>query len=349
MDKNKRTFWKVGLVAILVALVAAPANTQAQSARLQKGGNASPDAPTCVNTTNGITGGGCSGDITLRLGPQGVIASTFGLGLRVDSSPATSGSAGFYGKQGSGAGITWNAAGVWGDTSTNIGVLGTSSSGWGVYGKSVGSGSGVKGESSTGYGVEAVSAGTGLYARGGNAIYSEGLASNGTGVWGVANNGTGARGVYGNSSSGTGVVGRTTAANGTGVEAIGNGSNTTALKITNGGIKVTGAGENTSTSVFTHKASDSNIYHATMPYNPKVFTATMIDNPYTNNNPNALLFITYNGLTLAFESMAPAVFYNSGQVSTWPTNRWYIYNTPPAFEDQGILAIDSFNVMVITP
>lgn len=348
MDRDKRTILLASLVAFLVTLVTAPVSTQAQTSLGQKR-SAAPDAPACVNTANGITGGGCSGDITLRLGPQGVIASTFGFGLRVDSSATISGSAGVYGKQGNGAGLSWNAAGVWGDSNNSIGMLGTSASGWGVYGKNTGSGSGVKGESSTGYGVEAISTGTGIYARGGNAIYGEGQGSNGTGVWGVANNGTGARGVYGNSSSGTGVVGRTTAVNGTGVEAIGNGTSSTALKITDGGIRVVGAGLNTPTAVFTHVADNSNIYHATMPYNPSVFTATMIDNPFTNNNPNAILFITHNGLTLAFEYVAPAVFYNSGQVTSWPQNRWYIYNSPPAFEDQAVSSLDSYNVMVITP
>src|SRR4051812_40247701 len=131
--KSRR--WIVGLIcavySLTIALAGAPSPTQAQA----KGSNPSPHTPNCVYTAHGITGGGCTGNVTLQLAPGGVIATTFGIGLRVDNSAATSGTAGVYGKQGAGSGTTWNAAGVWGDSSSNSGVLGTSASGWGVYGR----------------------------------------------------------------------------------------------------------------------------------------------------------------------------------------------------------------------
>src|SRR5205823_8174653 len=113
-----------------------------------------------------------------------------------------------------------------------------------------------------------------------NGIYSTG-ANNGVGVWGTANSGTGAIGVYGVAASGSGVVGTTTS--GTALQGNGNGSATTALAINNGAIKVTGAGTNTATPVFRAIVTAGNICGGRWFY---------LDNPYTNNNPNALLIIT---------------------------------------------------------
>jgi hypothetical protein len=205
----------------------------------------------------------------------------------------------------------------------------------------------VKGESSAGYGVEAISAGTGLYARGGNAVYGEGQASNGTGVWGVANNGSSARGVYGSSSSGTGVVGRTTDVNGTGVEAIGGGTSSSALKINNGGITVTGAGQNTSTAVFRHKVSYG--YGGTPANVCDEEHATWIDNPYTNNNPDAILFVTFNPkVGPVWTSNSFGVYYNEGDEPSCPNNKWIIYER--YYDDDNSSLYDLwYNVMVVNP
>lgn len=355
--KTKGLLFVGWCMAIILQLMLATVPSIAQATGEGKSGGVGVDAPNCINTTNGITGGGCSGNLTLQLAPNGSIAATFGLGLRVDNSSSSFGNAALYGRQGSTTGIAWYPAGVWGDSYNSIGVLGTSTSGWGVYGRTNNStnaavyglnssnGAGVRGESSGGYGVEAYSnsGGTGLIARGGNAVYGESIVSQGTGVWGVSSTGTNARGVYGTSPSGTGVVGRVTGLIGTGVEAMGNGGSTTALKITNGGIKVTNPYES-SAPVFTFEADGAYLCGTND-------GAAFINNPFANNNPDAKLFIT--PVTLSPASASFSVYYNTGGIPNYsdcPTNQWLIIGKVPGGSSTSPFVYTYvFNVMVITP
>jgi hypothetical protein len=60
-----------------------------------------------------------------------------------------------------------------------------------------------------------------------------------------------------------------------------------ALTISNGNIVVAGAGINSSTVAFVHKATTAN--------SPVIAGYTVIDHPYCNNNPSAILLVTLNG------------------------------------------------------
>jgi hypothetical protein len=200
---------------------------------------------------------------------------------------------------------------------------GTSTGGYGVYGTSS-SGTGIYGSTGTGYGGRfASTSGTGAYVTGANGTYSVGTATNGVGLWGVADSGSGAYGVYGTSSSGAGVVGSTTT--GTALRGNGNGSSTTALEVNNGGIKVTGAGANTSTPAFRAVVTAGNRCAGTDLY---------IDNPYSNNDPNAILIVT----TYQYEEM-----YIAYSPPGCPAGKWVIA------QPQGMSVGDSFSVLVVKP
>jgi hypothetical protein len=68
------------------------------------------------------------------------------------------------------------------------------------------------------------------------------------------------------------------------LEVRGTGSGSTALKLANGRLQYEGAGVNTATPVFVHKATLANAAGG----------FTYIDNPYCNNNPSAILIVTMN-------------------------------------------------------
>jgi hypothetical protein len=71
------------------------------------------------------------------------------------------------------------------------------------------------------------------------------------------------------------------------LEVRGTGSGSTVLKLANGHIQYEGAGVNTATPVFVHKATAANTALGG--------AYTYIDNPYCNNNPSAILIATLNG------------------------------------------------------
>lgn len=64
-------------------------------------------------------------------------------------------------------------------------------------------------------------------------------------------------------------------------------TSSTAVKLGTGKVVVEGAGVNTATSTFVHKATAAN--------SPGAAGYTVIDNPYCNGNPQAILIVTMNG------------------------------------------------------
>jgi hypothetical protein len=91
-----------------------------------------------------------------------------------------------------------------------------------------------------------------------------------------------------------------------------------------------------SDSVFIHTASDSN----TDEHYPH---CTFIDSPYTNNNPNAIIFVTQNwiGNRGIYNNHSIGVWYNT-EPEKWP-GKWSIFN-----EDKAPMPPKAaFNVMVI--
>jgi hypothetical protein len=124
------------------------------------------------------------------------------------------------------------------------------------------------------------------------------------------------------------------------------GQGSTALAITNGAIRVTGAGLNTATVAFVH------VVTAASKNCPGV---TIIDNPYTNDDPNAILFITQSPGTS--NPHAPigthGTYYlrygddNNGCGSVGGFNRWMIFSGTGEVSDIPIGA--RFNVLVIKP
>jgi hypothetical protein len=176
--------------------------------------SAATEALSCVKGKNGIGGGGCSGTATLKLKPGGVISSSAGYGLRVNTTSETADTAALYGVQGAGSGITdqtFSPAAIRGDTKDDYGILGTANLGTGVVG----------------------------YSQGGVGVVGESISADG--VWGLAR-GYGAAGVHAESQLGPALVATSDLSGGV------------AIDITAGGIQVQSAGINTSTPVFIHKA-----------------------------------------------------------------------------------------------
>ncbi len=185
-------------------------------------------------------------------------------------------------------------AGVRGTSASDVGVLGVSESGTGVCGLGTndsGSSVGVLGETSSpqGYGVL------------GRATATDGVTH--------------------------GVVGVTASDEGAGVSAQGSGIDTTALEISDGGIRVSGAGLGSETPVFIHQATPQNT----------ASTVTYLDHPLTNGNPDAILFVIHNGLVLPASSVA--VIYEPG------LQRWGIANIQATQMTLG----SYFNVLVFKP
>jgi len=151
------------------------------------------------------------------------------------------------------------------------------------------------------------------------------------GVVGFSNTGYG---VLGYSQTGAGVVGSTSDPAGAGIFALGAGSSGTALVISNGGIRVAGAGINTTTPAFVHAVAAGNITAGNQ---------TIITHPLTDNDPDAILIITpsYNyDLAGGVNNPHPVgVFYNSS------FSRWVIYN----IDNAAMLAGQQFNVLVVKP
>ncbi len=160
--------------------------------------------------------------------------------------------------------------------------------------------------------------------------------SDGYGVIGIAP-GTSGRGVYGRATSLTGttygVFGESDSTNGAGVYATGANSSSPALTIATGGIRVAGAGIETSTAAFTHLTAAANI----------TGVISYINNPLCNGDPNAILIVTHNynpaGTTTAgFHAHPIGVYYD--YISK---QQWAILN------DDGVAMATNiaFNVLII--
>jgi len=142
--------------------------------------------------------------------------------------------------------------------------------------------------------------------------------------------------VYGwswaDSGTSVGVHGESRSPDGVGVYAEGSGPTGTALKISNGAIRVKDAGVGTNTAAFIHRA--------TAPSG----NFTIIDHPMTNNDPNVILIVTQNwnpgGTGPAVYNAHPiGVFYATG------SHKWAIFN-----EDIVEMPTNAaFNVLVIKP
>ena len=114
---------------------------------------------------------------------------------------------------------------------------------------------------------------------------NNGTGGSGIGVWG-SQAGSG-WGVNGTTASGVGVRGVATESSGIGVRAIGSGTDGTALEIASGAIRVAGAGLGTGTAAFVHIADAANSCDLDFDSNQ-----TVIDNPFANGDPNAILIVT---------------------------------------------------------
>ncbi len=118
----------------------------------------------------------------------------------------------------------------------------------------------------------------------------------------------------------------------------GNGTSSTALEINNGAIKVTGAGFNTQTAVFKIEKNATNTCGQGR--------RTVIDNPYSNNDPNAIVFVT----PVSLDPLGTEITYNIYYATSVGTgceshlNKWVIVS------DQFVETITvRFNVMIIKP
>src|ERR1017187_3560954 len=104
------------------------------------------------------------------------------------------------------------------------------------------------------------------------------------------------------------------------------------LELVSGGIKVTGAGVDTATPVFVHRATTANISAH----------ITFIDNPYCNGQPNAILLVTHN-----WSQDTAANRYEVSPVGVYYTGTgWAIFHE----DDTTAMPVGrAFNVMVIKP
>lgn len=313
--------------------------------------------------------------LSLKPGAQVIGAEKLGLTVTT-SSDSDNGNAAIYGRQGEGnGGPRFSGAGVWGDSNHRIGVAGTSNDAIGLYGYS-NSEIGVFGvtygptqpaiegrhdtASGVGAGVNGVTESTDQNAVGVQGVvesstagdYSAGVygvnnstTAQGIGVWGEQK-GSGwgvygwvpqGRGIFGDTYSGAGVYGRAEKFDGTGVVAENAAVEGTALRINTGAIRVTNAGFNSNTPLFRIQAPSKG-----------TIVALGFGNPYSDNDPNALLFVTplmgvngVDGLPCA-NAPLPAVAASFNPT----TNQWSLVTLdgtspiPPAA---------CFNVMVIKP
>ena len=182
-----------------------------------------------------------------------------------------------------------------------------------------------------GYGLYIESpTGAGLYSSGGD--YA--------GVFGIS---TDAAGVYGGSTNGVGVQALTSSSSKPAVLATNYAITGTAISI-HGAIRVVPAGIDSDTPVFIHQVNTAAGGNICPLYSGMV---TVIDNPFTNNDPNAILIVTLNGGVLGhgIGPTNPYIFveYDRDNDCGFGT-RWVIFNNLSAIPN-GTL----YNVMVIKP
>ncbi|HMS55027.1 MAG TPA: hypothetical protein PKA27_06465 [Fimbriimonadaceae bacterium] len=262
---------------------------------------------------------------------RGVSSSPTGTGIMGRYDHATGSGSGVYGSTTSpdGAGVTGVMGASIGKMGTNsalpppwtvpTGVWGAETSGglgFGVVGSTTGQSSAVVGWADQWYGVYGYS-----QSRAGVIGYSE----TEEGVYGFSDS-VGVRADGGDIG-----LYATTGPSGVGLSTGSGTSSGTALHIRNGGLSVTNAGINTSTFVFTHRASASTI----------IGNFTIIDNPFTNGDPNAILIITPNwnpqNTGGTYNNHATGVYYYP------PSQKWTIFNQDGISMPAGA----AFNVLVI--
>ena len=181
-------------------------------------------------------------------------------------------------------------------------------------------------------------------------VWGQSLAATGAGVLGLSSSTNGTNyGVFGQSAGaqGSGVFGLATSATGVGVQAQGAGaSNSIALTVANGGIRVRGAGLGTTTPLFVHRAAASNIITAQA-------SITVINHPLCNGDSNAVLMVTpvYNpndgtGANGVLNSVAVGVLYTGTNATYAPaSNRWAVFNLGGTLMSAGA----AFNVLIVKP
>lgn len=291
-------------------------------------------------------GAGVWGDSANGSGVEGTSATGPGVKATSTSGPGVDGaSQGGYGV----SGRSTNNSGVYGFSPGQRGVEGTSTNGTGVVGEHVGTtgtAPGVSGITDSATGAvfpftDPAAAGVlgrvtatspGAYSTGVRGI-NAGTAGNGIGVFG--SHAGGGWGVYGTAVTGTGIYGRVTGTSGIGVRADGNGSNTTALYIANGAIKVPAAA---AAPVFRHAADAGNFFVDVL----GGANGTTIDHPLANGDPNAVLIVTGRSRPRPF----PLIGWESAPLVTvnYDTNagRWRLVSVGSNMEIG-----DEFNVLVV--
>jgi hypothetical protein len=173
---------------------------------------------------------------------------------------------------------------------------------------------------------------------------------NGSGVYGLSENSVG---VAGFSSNSEGISGGSNSSTRGGLAGFNQTTAGPALEIRSGSIRVDNAGVDTTTPVFMHqvKFTGGAGDNVCAPFGVTKY-ATIIDNPLTNNNPNAILIVTpnyrktdtsqsnVNGPAADIPEVAYSVSGGCGTI-----NKWIIVNL------KGTAMVDNtyYNVMVVVP
>jgi hypothetical protein len=343
--------------------------------------DASPSSAGVAGTNEGLSGGiGVFGGSESGSGVFGLSDTGTGVDGSSNSGAGVSArSIGGYGifaisADGDGVhGVSTNGIGVYG-TAPVTAVLGTSTAptGTGVYGISngelgtgvigyatstTGEAWGVSGQSDsnngrgvTGYAASLTGTTYGVYAHAespsGYGIYAvaplKGALAGATAEGGV---GLMASGYTGVSAEGlfTGVLGSAFSPSGTGVLAYNEYVTGTALAIMTGTIRVMNMGEGTATPVFIqHVFGSGNTCDATA--GGSSVDGVVIDNPLTNDDPNAVLFVMPVGYVGS--TPPPSVFVAYDVSGTCGTGRWVIITT----DNSSIESVaKNYNVLVVKP
>jgi hypothetical protein len=171
----------------------------------------------------------------------------------------------------------------------------------------------------------------------------------GSGVYGLSEN---SAGVAGFSPNSWGISGGSNSSTRGGLAGFNQTTAGPALEIRSGSIRVDNAGVDTTTPVFMHEVKATGVItNVCAPFGVTKY-ATIIDNPLTNNNPNAILIVTPNyrasdtsqsngaGPAADIPEVAYSVSGGCGNI-----NKWIIVNL------KGTAMVDNtyYNVMVIVP
>jgi hypothetical protein len=208
--------------------------------------------------------------------------------------------------------VGWGVRGVAGGSGIGVQGEAAGAGGIGVQGKAAAGSIGVRGEvPTTGWGVRGVAGGAGIGVQGD-------AGANGIGVRGeVPTTGQGVLGVAG--GAGIGVQGEA----GTGGAGVLAKSNEGTALLVEGSIGVRGSRP----AAFVHTSDAGNISG----------NVTVIDNPLTNNDPNAILIVTLRSGAVNPLGTSPIGVWYSG------SNRWTIFRADGANMPTGV----QFNVLVI--